>query len=103
MTKIFVAGGAGFIGSNLIRNLINEGHEVFSFDQNIQYFYPLKNTAIRSLNYSTNIIKDAELIRGSTSDIFDLKRVINKIDQLHNKFSCIASSKKCNLSYRRSI
>ena len=30
--KILVTGGAGFIGSNLSRKLVNEGHEVIVLD-----------------------------------------------------------------------
>jgi UDP-glucose 4-epimerase len=32
MKKILVTGGAGFIGTNLIKKLLNEGHEVVSID-----------------------------------------------------------------------
>ena len=32
MKKVGVTGGAGFIGSNLTRRLISEGHEVVVFD-----------------------------------------------------------------------
>lgn len=32
MSKIIVAGGAGFIGSHLCKRLINDGHEVFCID-----------------------------------------------------------------------
>ncbi len=32
MSKILVAGGAGFIGSNLSKKLLNEGHEVIAVD-----------------------------------------------------------------------
>ena len=28
--KILVTGGAGFIGTNLIKRLVNEGHQVLS-------------------------------------------------------------------------
>ena len=80
MTKVFISGGAGFIGSNLVNNLLKEGHEVFSFDQNINYFSPLTKLAITSLNYRYEVLlKGAELISGSTLDIFDLKRAIEKI------------------------
>ncbi len=30
--KILVTGGAGFIGTNLIKRLLSEGHEVHSMD-----------------------------------------------------------------------
>ena len=32
MTKVMVTGGAGFIGSNLCEELINQGYEVMAFD-----------------------------------------------------------------------
>ena len=30
--KVLVTGGAGFVGTNLIKRLISEGHEVMSID-----------------------------------------------------------------------
>ena len=32
MKKILVTGGVGFIGTNLIKRLLSEGHEVISID-----------------------------------------------------------------------
>ena len=80
MSKVIVTGGAGFIGSHLVKNFINNNFDVYVYDQNIQYFYPLSNSAIRSLNYRyEKLIKKASIIRGSTLDIFDLKRTIDSI------------------------
>lgn len=37
--RVFVSGGAGFLGINLIRQLLNEGHSVVSFDL-LPFEYP---------------------------------------------------------------
>ena len=54
--KILVTGGAGFIGTNLIKNLISEGHKVSSID-----------------NYSTgkkeNHIEGCEYVEGDICNI----------------------------------
>ena len=51
MKKIFVAGGAGFIGSHLSHNFKNSNCEVFVFDNNIQYFYPMTKYSIKNMEY----------------------------------------------------
>ena len=60
MKNILVTGGAGFIGSNLIKKLIDEGHNVTSLD-----------------NYSTgtneNEFKEAKYINDDIENIFKLK------------------------------
>ena len=60
MKNILVSGGAGFIGSNLIKKLIDEGHNVTSLD-----------------NYSTgnaeNEVKEAKYINDDIENIFKLK------------------------------
>ena len=66
MSKVFVTGGAGFIGRNLIELLIGEGYEVVSYD-----------------NYSTGSVKNhisgVEYIEGDINEI-------NKIQDLNYKF-----------------
>ena len=44
--KILVTGGAGFIGSNLIKRLLDEGLEVHSLDN-----YSTGNTIIKDCEY----------------------------------------------------
>ena len=43
MSKYFITGGAGFLGINLIRFLLEKGHEVISYDINKDFNYPEKN------------------------------------------------------------
>ena len=60
MKNILVTGGAGFIGSNLIKKLIDQGHNVTSLD-----------------NYSTgtykNEVKEAKYINDDIENLFKLK------------------------------
>ena len=51
--KILVTGGAGFIGSNLIKHLLNKGHEVISLDN---YSTGLRKNHIDGCTYYTNSI-----------------------------------------------
>ena len=48
MKKILVTGGAGFVGTNLIKRLIKEGHDVSSIDN---YSTGLKSNHIEGCNY----------------------------------------------------
>jgi nucleoside-diphosphate-sugar epimerase len=43
MSKYFITGGAGFLGINLTRCLLEKGHEVVSYDFEPEYNYPEKN------------------------------------------------------------
>ena len=52
--KALVTGGAGFIGSNLVRRLLREGHEVLVMDD-------------LSSGYELNVPAEAELVRGDVS------------------------------------
>ena len=64
--KILVTGGAGFIGTNLIKRLLTEGHEVHSLDN---YDSGLVENHIEGGNYISGDIEQIEYWRG---DKFDL-------------------------------
>ena len=59
--KILVAGGAGYIGSHVQKQLLEEGFEVLIYDN-------------LSTGNEVNILKGAEFIRG---DILDKERLNN--------------------------
>jgi UDP-glucose 4-epimerase len=64
--KIFVAGGAGYIGSHTVQELIREGFEVLIFD-----------------NFSTgrkNLVVGGELVEGDLRDKDSLKKVFSSGD-----------------------
>tara|TARA_B110000027_G_C16082495_1_gene284290 strand:+ start:1161 stop:1313 length:153 start_codon:yes stop_codon:yes gene_type:complete len=47
MKKVLIAGGAGFVGSNLCSEFIKSNYEVDVFDSNIQYFYHMNKYSIK--------------------------------------------------------
>lgn len=75
--KVLIAGGAGFVGSHLCQNFKNSNCDVFVFDNNIQYFYPMTNYSIKNMDFRHKfLLKDIKLIRGNTLDVNDLRRTI---------------------------
>lgn len=71
--KVFITGVAGFVGSNLAKNLIKNGAQVIGLT---------KNKKIKSLLYLDKIDKKIDLIFGDISDKELLKNIFlkNKID-----------------------
>ena len=69
MKQILVTGGAGFIGTNLIKRLVSEGHRVVSLDN---YVTGLEN----------NHVKGAKYIKGDVNIIADLKNQYDVIFHL---------------------
>ena len=65
MKKILVTGGAGFIGSNLVFELVSQGHEVTSIDD---YSAGLKKNEVEGAEY---INLDIEMVDNIDND-FDL-------------------------------
>ena len=65
--KILVTGGAGFIGSNLVKRLLSEGHKVHSLDN-----YSTGNTKIKGCEYFEGDIEEIDTIHTDYDLIFHL-------------------------------
>ena len=77
--NILVTGGAGFIGSHIARELLEEGHKVFIYDSFVQYISPLASNYQKCLETRFAGIKDhVEIIRGDTRDKMDVRSCILK-------------------------
>tara|TARA_Y100000385_G_scaffold288091_1_gene353835 strand:+ start:483 stop:1340 length:858 start_codon:yes stop_codon:yes gene_type:complete len=66
MKKILVTGGAGFIGSNLVRRLKNDGHRVVVLDD---YSTGNSSTHIEGVKYINADIEQIEYIKGKDIDL----------------------------------
>jgi UDP-glucose 4-epimerase len=64
--KILVTGGAGFIGTNLIKRLLKEGHEVHSLDN---YDSGLRENEVEGCNYVSGDIESILYWRGDSFDL----------------------------------
>ena len=67
--KVLVTGGAGFIGTNLIKRLLNEGHEVVSLDD---YETGTKDNHVEGAKYIDGDIETIEYIQGDYDLCFHL-------------------------------
>ena len=68
--KVLVTGGAGFIGTNLVRRLIAEGHEPVAFDD-------------FSTGLESNLAGlDVEIVRGSLVDAEAVARAADSVDAI---------------------
>lgn len=63
---IVVTGGAGFIGSNLVRRLVGDGHRVISLDN---YFTGSKENHVPGAEYREGHTKDIERLVPETPDV----------------------------------
>jgi len=74
MSKYLIAGGAGFIGSNIAEHLVNEGHFVRVLDN----FFSGKE---ENLEFAKDLSKDKfELIRGDIRSTEDCEKTCKGID-----------------------
>ncbi len=69
--KVLVTGGAGYVGSAVVRHLIAKGYEVFSIDNLIQG----SEGALSYLGYPT-----FHFIKGDITDVKQMEKLIKKVD-----------------------
>lgn len=73
MSKILVTGGAGFIGSNLVKELLNQGNEIVVFDNEFRgSFKNLQDEKIHTVSGDITKIKDWENLPKDISSIYHL-------------------------------
>ncbi len=80
MKKIFITGGAGFVGSKVAINLVSLGHEVTVYDSFVIYSIPNPNSI--QLNYNDrlqSVFNKINFIRGDTLNKDFLRRNLNFI------------------------
>lgn len=101
MSKIFITGGAGFIGSYVSRKLLDLGHEVVVYDAFVQYISPLKSIL---KNYNElrfqGIVDQIDFRRGDTRDKAHLRRMI--LETKPDKILHLAALPIADLSNRHS-
>lgn len=65
--RVLITGGAGFIGSNLSRHLLNRGHEVAIYDD-------------LSSGLHSNVHSEVNFLQGTLIDLPLLKKIVKNID-----------------------
>jgi len=73
--KFLVTGGAGFIGSNIAKELLNRGYKVRILD----------NFSTGKIENIKPILKDIELVRGDIRKEKDLKKALRGIDYVFHE------------------
>jgi len=86
--KSLITGGAGFIGSNLVKVLVERGDEVTVLD----------NFSVGRLNHLTDYLDNIKVVKGSVCDIDLMRKLISGTDTVfHLAVECLM---RCNSDIR---
>lgn len=79
MRKVFITGGAGFVGSRVVRRFLKDGDQVMIFDSFKQYLMPDPKTEQPNLlGRLADIIEKIEVVQGDTMNRDHLRRTLNR-------------------------
>jgi UDP-glucose 4-epimerase len=101
--KILVTGGNGFIGSNLIKRLLNEGHQVHSLDN---LSTGTKSNEVEGCQYHYNDIEQIHLMDKDFGIIFHiaaLARIQASFEYPHETFRSNVMGTEAVLEFAKSI
>ncbi|MBF0368091.1 MAG: NAD-dependent epimerase/dehydratase family protein [Magnetococcales bacterium] len=95
--KVFITGGAGFVGCAVSRHLLDLGHEVALYDSFLNYVFPLDKIHLDNLmNRLATVENDVKVYRGSTENQDCMRRAI--MDFKPNRIIHLAAMPLANLA-----
>jgi UDP-glucose 4-epimerase len=74
--KVLILGGCGFIGSHIVKKLVEEGNEVCVFDR--------LNTSVQNI---ISVLDQVELIYGDFANEWDLRKAVKGCDVIYHLIS----------------
>ena len=84
--KTLVTGGAGFIGSNIVKQLITEGHHVTVLD-----------SLISGHRSNLDPFPDVEFIEGDVRDQATIKRAMNSVEVVFHLAASVGNKRSIDL------